>query len=61
MSLFDNLKDLVTKIAGVGELTVDNIVFKFHRLWTVALLLTFSVVVSLGQVRHYFNIYVYCE
>ena len=53
MSLFDSLKDLVTKIAGVGELSVDNLVFKLHRIATVALLLTFSVVVSLGQVRKY--------
>ena len=54
MSLFDSLKDLVSKIAGVGELSVDNVVFKLHRIATVVILLAFSVVVSLGQVRKQF-------
>ena len=51
MSLFDSLKDLGTKIFDVGELSVDNIVFKCHRIATVVLLLAFSVVTSLGQVN----------
>lgn len=49
MSLFDSLKDLGTKIFDVGELAVDNLVFRLHRIGTVVLLLTFSVVTSLGQ------------
>jgi len=49
MSLFDSLKDLGTKIFDVGELSVDNFVFKLHRIVTVVLLLAFSVVTSLGQ------------
>jgi len=49
MSLFDSLKDLGTKIFDVGELSVDNLVFKLHRIVTVVLLLAFSVVTSLGQ------------
>ena len=53
-NLFDSLKDLVAKIAGVGELSVDNLVFKLHRIGTVVLLLSFSVVVSLGQVSELF-------
>ena len=51
-SLFDSLKDLGTKIFDVGELAVDNIVFRLHRIGTVVLLLTFSVVTSLGQVNN---------
>ena len=51
MSLFDSLKDLGTKIFDVGELSVDNFVFKLHRIVTVVLLLAFSVVTSLGQVK----------
>ena len=50
MSLFDSLKDLGTKIFDVGELSVDNLVFKLHRIVTVVLLLSFSVVASLAQV-----------
>ena len=53
MSLFDNLKDFGTKIFDVGEFAVDNLVFKLHRIVTVVLLLSFSVVTSLGQVRRY--------
>jgi len=49
MSLFDSLKDLGSKIFDVGELAVDNFVFKLHRIVTVVLLLAFSVVTSLGQ------------
>lgn len=49
MSLFDSLKDLGTKIFDVGELSVDNLVFKLHRIVTVVLLLSFSVVASLAQ------------
>ena len=51
MSLFDKLKNLGTKIFDVGELSVDNFVFKLHRTATVVLLLAFSLVTSLGQVR----------
>ena len=51
MSLFDTLKDLGSKIFDVGELAVDNFVFKLHRIVTVVLLLAFSVVTSLGQVK----------
>ena len=53
MSLFDSLKDLGSKIFDVGELAVDNFVFKLHRIVTVVLLLAFSVVTSLGQVKNY--------
>ena len=49
-NLFDSLKDLVTKIVGIDEVHVDNMVFKLHRIGTVVLLLVFSVVISLGQV-----------
>lgn len=59
MSLFDSLKDLGTKIFDVGELSVDNLVFKLHRIVTVVLLLAFSVVTSLGQV--YFRRYIFIE
>ena len=51
MSLFESLKDLGTKIFDVGELSVDNFVFKLHRIVTVVLLLAFSIVTSLGQVN----------
>ena len=50
MSLFDSLKDLGTKLFDVGEFSVDNLVFRLHRIATVVLLLTFSVVASLSQV-----------
>ena len=50
MSLFDSLKDLGTKLFDVGEFSVDNLVFRLHRIATVVLLLAFSVVASLSQV-----------
>ena len=49
--LFDSLKDLVVSIAGVGEVAVDNLVFKLHRIGTVLILLSFVLVLSLSQVR----------
>ena len=52
MSLFDSLKDLGTKLFDVGEFSVDNLVFRLHRIATVVLLLTFSVVASLSQVMN---------
>ena len=48
--LYDTLKDLVVSVVGVGEVSVDNLVSKLHRIGTVVILLSFALILSLSQV-----------
>lgn len=50
MSLFDSIKDVGGRILAKDPVVTDNFVFSLHHLWTVTLLITFSVLLSLSQV-----------
>lgn len=49
-SLFDDINSLMKEIIK-GDISTDNIVFKLHRVFTVILLLIFSILISTNQVR----------
>ena len=51
MSLFDGLQVVREKLFDFAEVNTDNIIFKLHHTVTVGLLLTFSVLLSLSQVK----------
>ena len=54
-NIFVSLQKLILQIHGLDEVCIDNLVFKLHRIVTVTLLLAFSAVLSLSQVRIKFN------
>ena len=49
-NLFNEINSLLKKFLH-DEIAKDNLVFKFHRVYTVILLMTFSIVTQLTQVR----------
>jgi hypothetical protein len=50
MSLYDTLKDISDKLIVQNTVKIDHFIFKLHYVWTVTLLLSFSVLLSLSQV-----------
>lgn len=56
MSLLEGLSIVKDKLFIQDELDIDNIVFKLHRTVTVTILVTFSVLLSLGQVMSMFKV-----
>ena len=48
-SLFDDLNSFIKDFVK-GDISKDNFVFKLHRVFTVILLVIFSIVFSLNQV-----------
>ena len=49
-SLFDDINNFLKGFIK-GDISTDNLVFKLHRVFTVILLVIFSIVFSLNQVR----------
>ena len=50
MSLFDTFTEIYDKVFKTESVSIDNLVFKLHYRVTVTALVTFSVVLSIGQV-----------
>ena len=56
MSLYDTfVTEVKDKIFKPEPIKTDNFVFKLHYVWTVALLISFSVLLSLSQVKICFH------
>ena len=55
-SLFDAFKSLSDKIVSNDQIKTDSFVFRLHYIGTVGLLLTFSVLLSLSQVKASFDV-----
>ena len=55
-SLFDAFKSLSDKIVSNDQIKTDSFVFRLHYIGTVGLLLTFSVLLSLSQVKGSFHV-----
>ena len=54
MSLFDSFKDVATKLLGdwsAPGVKIDNWVFGLHYRWTVTMMVVFSVLLSMSQVK----------
>ena len=51
MSLFDTFTEIYDKVFKTESISIDNLVFKLHYRVTVTALVTFSVVLSIGQVN----------
>ena len=52
-NLYDSIKKLIDKVYGIHEISIDNFVFKLHRIGTVTILLMISALLSLSQVRFF--------
>ncbi len=51
MSLFDSFQEVKSKIIPDDPVVIDGFVFRLHYVYTVTLLLAFSGLLSLSQVR----------
>ena len=54
MTLIQDIKSIYDKSFQVDGINIDNLVCKLHYRVTVTVLVLFSVLLSLGQVRTYF-------
>ena len=54
MTLIEDIKSIYDKSFQVGGINIDNLVCKLHYRVTVTVLVLFSFLLSLGQVRIHF-------